>query len=177
VSADIQKLLVAFWSQSWPTQPWPTATQLSDIHAVSDMDPGAVLLALQEFRKLDPKGFRPTPGQLRAIVHKADPAHAEVAWRAFLKALAHYGGAPNGTEVPDAPKFVDVRIVETVRRLGGFRQFLRGMDAQELERLRWRFLRVYADVLRGKAQALPEPKHAPLVLPPGLVDRIGGGGR
>jgi len=136
------KEVAALVATLWPTPPWPAAAQLLWSESLSDLDPKALAVAVRQFYATDSHGFRPTPGQIRAIAQPADASAGERAWASVQKAVAHYSSKP-AHEAPDMPKFGNPKIAPTLGKIGGFRQFLGGIDAKEVGYARARFLKAY----------------------------------
>jgi len=66
---------------------------------------------------------------------------ADRGWEAFRKAVTHWA---QRRDAPDMPKFEDARVTAAVQSLGGFRQYLGGIEAHRLESERKRFLSAYS---------------------------------
>jgi hypothetical protein len=143
--------VTALCGAMWPVPEWPEPMRVLWAKALADVEPDEIKAAMLRFYQTDPGGFRPTPGKLRALLQAPQVESAQRAWDAFLRAVAHYAGRPTH-ETVDMPSFADPKCTETVRALGGFRQFLGGIDSKEKEYLHTKFLKAYA---RGAAEDVP----------------------
>ena len=157
------KEIVALAASLWPNPAWPDDVQVLWIEALAAEPPDNLLAAVLHFYKTDPKGFRPTPGQILALVSAPDPGAPDLAWLKFRRAVEHYAGKP-AHETPEMPQFGDPRAASAVRALGGFRQFLGGIPSRELDFLHTRFLKAYARA-GEEALLLPEPRTMDLPAP------------
>jgi hypothetical protein len=148
------KEVCALVASMWPHPPWDPQVQVLFAEALAGEAPANLLAAVLHFYQTDPKGYRPTPGQILALIEMPDPEAPERAWRAFRRAVDHYAGKPT-QETPDMPSFADPKCAQAVHALGGFRQFLSGIQAKEADWLHSKFLRAYAAAGRAPL-ALPE---------------------
>lgn len=147
------KEVTALVATLWPTPPWPKPVQVTWAESLSDVPPDLLAGAVRRYYDTDPSGFRPTPGRLRSLLHAPQIEGAEQGWSAFMRAVAHYAGRPTH-ETVDMPNFADPIVVAAVRALGGFRQFLGGIDAKERDYLRSRFIKAYRRAASGEAKPL-----------------------
>lgn len=151
------KHVIATIAKLWPNPAWPEDAQMIYAQAIADLDAEKLLLAVQAFYTTDAKGFRPVPGRLRALVEPDTEARALHAYAAFRRTVDEIACRPAGEPLPNFP---DPRLQAAVEALGGFRQFLGGIDAKESDFLRHRFLRAYAQAGR-KPLALPDAQRVP----------------
>jgi hypothetical protein len=135
--ADVLKFAAA----SWPNPPWSPESQVLWVQGIQDIPPDAAMMAARHFFRTDPKGFRPTPGQLLARIKGDDLPAAERAWGAVLRAVAHYAGR---SDYPTMPNFADPKVPQVVKAIGGFRQWANGMKSDEVEWTKSKFLKFYA---------------------------------
>jgi hypothetical protein len=162
----------------WSTPPWPPEAQALFLEEIREFPAADAMAAVRRFYATDPSGFRPTPGKLRALLKPKDLGAAERGWSAVRKAVDHYAGKPTH-ETVTMPNFADQLVTRAVESIGGFRQFLGGIDAKDLDYVRSRFLRAYG---REDAEVLKlDPHHAPALSGRGVLPeqlrRLAGGGR
>lgn len=126
----------------WPHPPWPGEVQKLWAESVADIPADVIAQAIRNFYASDSKGFRPTPGQIRALVEGSGADLAERGWRALCNAIAFYASKPTN-ETPDMPEFIDARVPTAIRAIGGFRQFLGGVSVDQGDWTRKRFISAF----------------------------------
>lgn len=144
----------------WPTPTWPAESQALFLEAIQGRDPGSLIAAARLLYMTSPTGYRPTVGQLVAI--SMPVGAAERAFDSLRRAIDHYASKP-ADSIPDMPRFADPRVEPTVIAIGGWRQFLGGIKVDDIESLRRRFLRAYAEVRIGAAAQLDFRAHPELL--------------
>lgn len=150
---------IAFLAQNYPAAFQSEQAARDYDSALGDLDPAAALDAARKFWASDDKGFRPTPGQLRALIQAPALGGADAAWLSVTKAIAHYAGKPTH-ETPNMPSFGDPLTAVALEAIGGFRQFLSGLSSERAEFTRARFLRAYKSAVTGGAVPLQLPGEA-----------------
>jgi hypothetical protein len=147
------KEVLAMTATLWPSPPWPESVQVLWAQSLADVEPDLLSAAVQRFYQTDPHGFRPTPGKIRALIQAPTIEGAERGWQVFLRAVEHYAGRSTA-ETVDMPQFADANVALTVTALGGFRQYLGGIQADQRDWLHSKFLKAYKRVACGEDEPL-----------------------
>ena len=159
------KEVLALAASLWPNPAWPPEVQAIWAASLAEIDPEQLKAAVLHFYSEHEKSFRPTPGELRHVMRAPDPAAAEIGWLAFKRAVDHYACKPGA---PGMPSFADPEVAATITRIGGFAQFLGGIQVKELDFLRSKFLRAY-----GRPDDSRPPQLRPFQAPPELTEGMG----